>query len=144
MAKVTMKERKGKLAEVLAGLVEAGTITEEISANISGIFGGQGTSTKTNEAGEVFCTYFQAYLPAEEFAVSAKGKIDSMSKEGKKLHRTQKSMVNRATSEVLKQFRSKDISAVEMEELLSTIDTNAAHRYPQGTEAVTTDYPFSV
>jgi tryptophanyl-tRNA synthetase len=143
MAKVTMKQRKEKLAEVLEANAGA-ELTDELMAEIKGIFGGSGTSNKVNGKGEVHCNYFDVYLPAEEFAVSNKGKIDSMSKEGKRLYRTQKSMVNKATAEVLKQFRSKDITAAEMEELLSTIDANAGHRYPQGTEAIPTEYPFSV
>ena len=143
MAKVTLKMRKESLAALLAENTGA-ELNDELIAKITGIFGTGNASTKVNEDGEVHCNYFNVYMPAEEFAVSGKGKIDSMSKEGKKLHRTQKSMVNKATNEVLKNFRSKDISAAEMEELLNTIDTNAGHRYPQGTESVTTDYPFSV
>jgi len=143
MAKVTLKMRKETLAELLAENVGA-ELTAELTAKITGIFGGGHTSNKINEDGEIHCTYFDVYMPAEEFAVSAKGKIDSMSKEGKKLHRTQKSMTNKATTEVLKQFRAKEIDAAEMEELLSTIDANAGHRYPQGTASINTDFPFAV
>lgn len=143
MAKVTLKMRKESLAELLKEN-EGAELSAELIGKITGIFGGGQTSNKVNEAGEVHCNYFDAYLPASEFAVSSKGKIDSMSKEGKRLYRTQKSMVNKATTEVLKQFRAKEITAAEMEELLSTIDENAAYRYPQGTEAVNTDYPFEV
>jgi tryptophanyl-tRNA synthetase len=143
MAKVTMKERKEKLAELLEANLGA-ELTEELATEIKGVFGSQHQSTKTNENGEVFCNYFQTYLPAEEFAVSKKGKLDSMSKEGKRLFRTQKSMVSKATAEVLKQFRAKEISAAEMEELLATIDENAKYRYPQGTESVPANYPFEV
>ena len=138
-----MKERKENLAALLAEN-EGNELDAALVAKITGIFGSQSVSQKTNEAGEVFCTYFGEYLPAEEFHTSAKGKIDSMSIAGKKLHRTQKSMVNKATSEVLKQFRAKEINSTEMEELLSTIDENAVHKFPMGTEAISTDYPFSV
>ena len=138
-----MKMRKDNLAALLEAN-QGAELTAELTAEITGIFGSQSTSTKTNEAGEVFCTYFNAYLPAEGFHTSAKGKIDSMSLEGKKLHRTQKSLVNKATNEVLKQFRAKDIDAAEMEELLSTIDANAAHKFAIGTESISTDYPFAV
>ena len=144
MAKVTMKERKENLAKVLNGAIEAGTITAEFANEITAVFGTQSVSTKVNDEGQVFCTYFGIYLPAEDFHTSAKGKIDSMSLAGKKLHRTQKSMVNKATNEVLKQFRAKEISAEEMEELLSTIDANAAHKFDIGTESISTDYPFSI
>ena len=143
MAKVTMKERKENLAALLAEN-EGNELDSNLIGKITGVFGSQSVSNKINEAGEVFCTYFGEYLPADDFHTSAKGKIDSMSLAGKKLHRTQKSMVNKATSEVLKQFRAKEISSTEMEELLSTIDENAAHKFPLGTETISTDYPFSV
>jgi len=144
MAKVTLKERKENLAKVLEGAVKAGEISKELSQEITDIFGSSAVSTKINAEGEVYCNYFKEYLPKEDFHVSEKGKIDSMSLEGKRLNRTQKSMINKATNEVLKQFRAKDITAEEMEELLATIDENAGHRFPIGTESVTTDYPFSV
>jgi len=144
MAKVTMKQRKENLAAILAEATEAKEITAELAEKITGVFGSQSTSTKVNEDGLVYCTYFGEYLPAEDFHTSAKGKIDSMSVAGKKLHRTQKSMVNKATNEVLKQFRAKEVSASEMEELLAAIDANASHKFPLGTESISTDYPFSV
>jgi len=144
MAKVTMKERKENLAKILNGAIEAGNISADLANEITGVFGSQSVSTKVNEDGEVYCTYFGEYLPAEDFHTSAKGKIDSMSLAGKKLHRTQKSMVNKATNEVLKQFRAKDINATEMEQLLASIDANAGHKFSMGTESISTDYPFSV
>jgi len=143
MAKVTLKERKDKLGAVLTAN-EGNVLDAALIATIQGVFVSAPTSNKTNESGEVHCTYFNAYLPADQFNVNTKGKTDSMSIEGKKLHRTQKSMVNRATSEVLKQFRSKDITSAEMEELLSSIEANAAHKFPMGTEAIPADYPFSL
>lgn len=143
MAKVTMKEKKERLAKILDGAVEEGKIERELANEIMGVFGST-SSTKINEEGLVYCTYFGEYLPKEEFHVSAKGKIDSMSIAGKRLHRVQKSMVNKATSEVLKQFRAKEISSDEMEELLNTIDANANHKFPIGTESIPTDYPFSL
>ena len=139
-----MKERKENLAKILNGAIEAGAITAELANEITGVFGSTAASTKVNEEGLVYCTYFGEYLPAEDFHTSAKGKIDSMSLAGKKLHRTQKSMVNKATNEVLKQYRAKEIDAAEMEELLNTIDSNANHKFPIGTESISTDYPFSV
>jgi hypothetical protein len=144
MAKVTMKQKKERLAEVLNDALEAKTITAELADTITGIFGSQSNTTKVNEDGQVFCTYFGEYLPAEDFHTSTKGKIDSMSLAGKRLHRTQKSMVNKATNEVLKQFRAKEINAAEMEELLAAIDANASHKFPIGTESISTDYPFSI
>lgn len=144
MAKITLKQRKEKLAGVLAEnegkVLDAATI-EAIKATL----GGTGAvSHKTNENGEVFCNYFGQFLPAEKFAVKEGGKFESMSIEGKKLFRTQKSMINRASSEVLKQFRAKEISAEDMEKLLAAIETNSSHRFPMGTESIPTDYPFSV
>jgi hypothetical protein len=141
MAKVTMKERKENLASLLAEN-EGNELTPELIESITGIFGSSKTSTKTDENGNVFCNYFQVYMPAEEFNVSKKGKIDSMSKEGKKLYRTQKSMVNKATSEILKQFRAKEITAGEMQKLLAIVDQNADHRFPVGTTSIPTEYPF--
>lgn len=138
-----MKERKENLSALLTEN-EGKELTVELIASINGVFGSQVVSNKVNEDGEVFCTYFQTYLPAEDFHTSAKGKVDSMSLAGKKLHRTQKSMVNKATSEVLKQFRAKEINAVEMEELLASIESNSGHKFPIGTDAISTDYPFSV
>lgn len=143
MAKVTLKERKEKLASLLAEN-EGETLDAELTQKIQDIFGSGNTSAKTNEKGEVFCNYFQEYLPADDFAVSTKGKIDSMSKEGKRLHRTQKSLINKATSEIIKQFRAKEITADEMEKLLASVEKNSGHRYPAGTESIPADYPFTV
>jgi hypothetical protein len=144
MAKVSLKERKEKLGLILAGFVEAGVLTEAQSAEISGVFGSQAVSTKVNEEGLVFCNYFGKYMPAEAFHTSTKGKIDSMSIEGKKLHRTQKSMVNKANNEVLKQYRAGEITAEEMDTLLKAIEKNAGHKFPEGTAAINADYPFEV
>lgn len=144
MAKVTMKMRKEKLAEVLKEALENGEITEELSNKVTAIFGSVASSVKVNDNGEIFCNYFGMYLPADQFHVSAKGKIDSMSVEGKRLNRTQKSMVNKATSEVIKQFRDKEISSEEMENLLATIDENTGHKFPVGTATIPNNYPFSM
>jgi len=144
MAKITLKDRKEKLAGVLAEN-EGKVLDSALIAAIKATLGGAGAvSTKTNENGEVFCNYFGAFLPAEAFTAKEGGKFESMSTEGKKLFRTQKSMVNKASSEVLKQFRAKEISADEMEKLLATIEANSAHRFPAGTEAIPADYPFAV
>lgn len=144
MAKISLKERKEKLAGVLAE--NTGKVLDEaLIATIKATMGGNGvTSTKTNEAGEVFCNYFQEFMPADSFNTKAEGKFESMSIEGKKLYRTQKSMVNKASSEVLKQFRAKEISATEMEKLLADIEANSNHRFPKGTDSIPVDYPFSV
>lgn len=144
MAKVTMKERKENLAAVLTEnegqVLDAGLIEK-----IKGVFGSAAAvSKKVDENGNVYCTYFGEYLPADEFATNNKGKLDSMCGEGKKLHRTQKSMVNKASTEVLKQYRAGDIEASEMDSLLSTIEANASHKFPRGTETIPADYPFSV
>lgn len=144
MAKITLKQRKEKLAGVLTEN-EGKVLDAKLIADIKATLGGAGVvSTKTNENGEVFCNYFGAFLPAEAFTAKEGGKFESMSTEGKKLFRTQKSMVNKASSEVLKQFRAKEISADEMEKLLATIEANSAHRFPAGTEAIPADYPFAV
>lgn len=136
-----MKEKKDKLAEVLEANMGA-EVTEELAAEITGIFTAQKTSTKINEDGEVFCNYFEVYMPSDEFHVSPKGKIDSMSKEGKTLHRAQKSRVNKATTEVLAQFRSGEVTADEMSDLLEKIDANAKVKFEAGTE-LPEDYPFA-
>lgn len=144
MAKLTLKERKEKLAGVLAEN-EGKVLDAALIVAIKATLGGNGVpSTKTNENGEVFCNYFQTFLPAEAFTAKEGGKFESMSTEGKKLFRTQKSMINKASGEVLKQFRAKEITAEEMEKLLATIETNSAHRFPVGTESIPADYPFAV
>ena len=143
MAKVTMKERKDKLAALLADN-EGAELTADLITSIKGVFGSQAVSKKIDADGNVYCNYFGEYLPEDEFAVSSKGKIDSMCKEGKKLHRTQKSMVNKASNEVVKQFRSNDIDATEMAELLAAIEANSDHKFAKGTTSIPEDYPFSV
>lgn len=143
MAKVSLKERKTELGALLDASIGS-TLTAELAAKINGVFGSQPTSNKIDADGNVFCNYFKVYLPEEEFATSKSGKLDSMSKEGKRLHRTQKSMVNKATSEVLKSFKNKEVDSAEMAEILSSIDENSAYRFPQGTDSLPVDYPFSV
>jgi hypothetical protein len=144
MAKITLKDRKEKLALILAANLGA-VLTADLVETIKGSLGGAGhVSTKVNESGEIFCNYFGIYMPAEAFDRSKKDKLDSMSREGKKLFRTQKAMVNKANAEVLRQFKEKGISADEMAAILGTIEKNAGHRYPAGTESISASYPYEV
>ena len=145
MAKVTMKEKKEKLAEVLETNLGA-ELTEELANEIKGIFTASRAtaSNKVDENGNIFCTYFGKYLPADEFTIGVNGKISSMSDEGKKLFRKQKSHVNKATSEVMNSFRAGEIASDEMIQLLDKIDANANHRFPKGTEELPENYPYEV
>lgn len=154
MAKVSMKEKKGLLGESLAEIItilKAAKVDKEVIQNVKSkvdeaeaIFTAAPTSVKVNENGEVFCSYFGVYMAEDQFHKSGKGKLDSMCIEGKKLARAQKSLVNKATNEVLRQFRSKEITAEEMDELLSVIETNAKHKFAQGTVVVPSGYPFTL
>ena len=145
MAKTTLKMRKDNLAVLLTSLVAAEELSEANAAKITEVLGSSASSQpKRDEDGNVWCSYFSVYLPEDEFNINSKGKIDSMSKAGKTLHRAQRSAVNKANNEVIAQFRAEEISAAEMSDLLNTIEENATHKYPQGTDGIPEDYPFEV
>lgn len=141
--KKTLSTRKTAVQEILTANTGK-PLTKELSDKIMAELGSSKAVVKENAKGEVFCNYFGTYLPKDQFNISEKGKIPSMSTEGQKLARSQKSAVNKATSEVLAQFKAKEISADEMAKLLATIDKNAGHRYPKGTKDIAKDYPFKV
>jgi hypothetical protein len=145
MSKVTMKEKKERLAEILEANV-GNELTAELAEEIKGIFTAQrqAASNKVDENGNIFCTYFQEYLPADEFTVGKNGKIPSMSDAGKALHRKQKSAVNKAINEVMTQFRAGEITAEDMVKLLDDIDANAKFKFPRGTEELPENYPYEV
>ncbi len=143
MAKVSMKERKEQLFSILEENV-GNELTPELAQEIRGIFETHRESKKVDENGNVWCSYFEEYLPAEEFKVGKNDKYPSMSEEGKRLHRTQKSMVNRAINEVIKQHREGSIDAQEMADLLKTIDENAKIKFARGTTSIPVNYPYSL
>jgi len=144
MAKVTNKMRKDALATMIAALLAANEISEAAAEQLGTIFASPNAQPKTDADGNVWCNYFGVYLPAEEFNTNSKGKVDSMSKAGKKLHRAQRSAVNRANNDVISQFRAGEVSAEEMADLLNVIEKNAEHKYPQGTDDIPEDYPLEV
>jgi len=145
MAKTTMKVRKEALAAVLAGLVTADELTETNAQKIKDVFGATTSAQpKKDEDGNVWCSYFGVYMPEDEFNVNSKGKIDSMSKSGKKLHRSQRSAVNKANNAIIAQFRAEEIDATEMADLLNDVEKNASYKYPAGTDDIPEDYPFEV
>ncbi len=145
MAKTTLKMRKEAMATLLATMLNAEEITPANAEKITGVLGASvSAQPKRDEEGNVWCSYFGVYLPETEFNVNSKGKIDSMSKAGKQLHRAQRSAVNKANNGIISQFRSEEISASEMSELLNDVEKNASYKYPQGTDDIPEDYPFEV
>ena len=144
MAKVTISQKKAQLEELVRANI-GNELTEELAQEIIGIFkAAQRPSTKVNENGEVYCSYFETYLPADRFKPNSKGKFPSMSIEGKKLATKQKNAVNKAINETMKAFRNKEITADELDQILGTIEKNAEHKFPMGTEELPENYPYSL
>jgi len=88
-----------------------------------------------------FCNYFGEYLPLEEFAVKENGKIPSMSKEGQRLARTQKSLVNKAITSLTAKLRAKEITLDEFNKLMDQVEAARAHKFEKGA-VVPETYPF--
>ena len=139
-----MKEKKAALEALVTANIGK-KLTEELAQEIVGIFKAQPhVSNKVDENGNVYCTYFEEYLPAEEFKQTKNGKYPSMSIEGKKLATKQKNAVNKAINETMKAFRAKEISADELDNILATIEANAKVKFPKGTEELPKSYPYSL
>ena len=88
-----------------------------------------------------FCNYFGEYLPIEEFAEKANGKIPSMSKEGQRLYRTQKNLINKAINQLVEKLRKGEIKQDEFQKLMDKIDAARSVRFKKG-QAIPETYPF--
>jgi hypothetical protein len=88
-----------------------------------------------------FCNYFGEYLPIEEFAVRSNGKVPSMSKEGQRLARTQKSLINKAINSLVEKLRKGEIKQDEFQKLMDKIDAAKAVKFKKG-QAIPETYPF--
>lgn len=100
---------------------------------------GGGSSTKINEAGEVWCNYFEKYLPSTEFNI----KLSKPNKETGERHdvykanskdaeiiiRKVKTLVTAATNQVLANFKDGTIGATEMAEILERVDDVKKSKY---------------
>ncbi len=87
------------------------------------------SSTKVNDDGLVYCSYFGEYLPADEFDKKADGKFRSRSKLGDKLYRATRAYIKKATDKALKDFRDKTISAEELDSTLKLIEQNSKQKF---------------
>ena len=115
---------------------KADTLVELLQAELTHHFSpkhGGGTSTKINDDGEVYCNYFETYFPANEFntklgkadkdtGVRTKGyKANSIVAE--QILRKVKTLRLIVERQVLINLKDKTIDAVEMETMLTNLDT---------------------
>lgn len=164
MAKVTMKERKeslikevAQLQEVITGLVgtkvndeEVKTLNTRLDKLITIIAPGVGHSAveKIDADGNVFCTYFGTYLPADKFATKKNKKGEetykSMSKIGEKLHKAANRAIHNAEIEVVAQMRAGDITTEEANSLFDKIDSAKDYKAEIGTTELPADFPYAL
>ena len=86
-------------------------------------------STKVNEEGLVYCNYFGTYMDESDFRVKANDKFASMSKLGEQLNKLTKSYIKKATDEALSNFKSKKLSATELDATLEQIEQNSKLKF---------------
>lgn len=107
----------------------------------------QAQSTKTNEAGEVYCNYFQHYFEAKHFntKLGKPDKVTGVRTEGYKANsiaaevilRKVKSLKAMVSRQVTVNFMDKTITADEMQDILTRLDTMTAERFTDPREVPT-------
>ena len=113
-------------------------LIEELKHQFEPKHGGS-SSTKINDKGEVFCNYFQEYLPAEEFATKL-SKPDAQTgvrKEvykancirAEKILRKLKNVKAKVISQTTKEFRNKHISEDEFNKVMDALEASIDARY---------------
>jgi hypothetical protein len=117
--------KKGQDAAVADALTEA--ITKVLAPKKGG-----STSTKVDAEGNVFCNYFQTYLPADHFKTKL-SKPDSEgnrrevykanSIEAEQILRKIKNTKAKAEKQLLELFRDKHITAEELDTKLAEVET---------------------
>lgn len=91
-----------------------------------------GTSTKVNAEGDVYCNYFERYLPESEFKVSPKGKYPPMSVNGTKLRQKSLTLDKQMNKEISEAFLKgitikKDEIVKKYDDLKSNLTTGDKH-----------------
>ena len=108
---------------------------------------GGGTSTKVNDEGQVFCNYFQVYMPADSFntKLGKPNKDTGERTEGYKANcitaevilRKIKSLKAMVSRQVTINFMDKTIDADEMEAILGRLDTMTEPQFNNAEEIPT-------
>lgn len=100
---------------------------------------GGGTSTKINKSGEVYCNYFDKYLPADKFStkLSKPNKTTgervevykANCKEAETILRKVKSLKLKVTKQATEEFRAKRMSEEKYNKLLDDMDKAIETKY---------------
>ena len=143
---MAVKKVKLELVKEVLNTVRGQKVTDELIAQVAEELNNRSgkVSTKVIEKDGkrlVFCNYFGEYLPEEEFAIKENGKIPSMSKDGQRLARTQKSLINKAITNLTSQLRTKKITLDEFNKLMDKVEAARQMKFKKG-EAIPENYPF--
>lgn len=79
--------------------------------------------------GQVYCNYFEKYMPAELFDMNSRDKYRSASKEGLRLIRQRKTLHARAEKLLLAGVKTKAIDADTFDHLYSRMEELMAEKY---------------
>lgn len=115
--------------------------TESLLAALADIFkpkAGGGTSTKVNAEGEVYCNYFEKYLPSTDFKTKlSKPDADGERREvykansiqAEKILRKLKTVRGTTESMAMEYFRANKINEEQFNKLLDTMETVLETKY---------------
>jgi hypothetical protein len=90
---------------------------------------GGGVIDKIDADGNVYCNYFQAYLPEEEFNRKTNGKFKANCIRAEQILRKVKRIKNSETRGITSQFRAGKVTEEEWGETMNKLDAFAAKHY---------------
>lgn len=124
--------KKDKMDEMLTEMIAA--LTLKFSPKKGG-----GTSNKINKNGEVYCNYFDKYLPADKFGTKQSkpnkitgervGVYKANCKEAEAIIRKVKALKLKVTKQATEEFRNKRISEEKYNKLLDDVDKAVEIKY---------------
>lgn len=121
---------------------QAPVLAELLTTALAAVIGpktGGGVSDKVNENGEVYCNYFDTYLPADAFNTKTNGKYKANSVEAEKIIRKIKTLKAAAVRGLTAALRAGTMDETAYFEAMDAIDLKAAKQYTDVNE-VNTDW----
>ena len=145
IAKTTVQDhadlfKKGNADKFSIALVDA--LAEQLKPKTGG-----GTSTKVNESGDVYCNYFEDYLPASAFNTKL-SKPDRTTGERREVYKANckdaeqilrriKAVKANVTKQATEAFRSKLIDEAEFDRVFNILDEIAETKYSSVDDVLT-------
>jgi hypothetical protein len=136
MSKLT----KTLIVETLTSLVAANPAmfkspvkAQEFVALVQAAFTSSTAQDKINAAGEVYCNYFDMYLPGDQFKLNSKGKYKANCMQAEQIIRKVRNLKHKEEEVLLKMYRQRKIIADELEVKLAGLE--AFYKQPYSTVA---------